>query len=740
MIKAVIEASLRQARAVCGWWVFVFVISTVFALRLPSVLHGATDSIPNSPSDRTTQLLERQFGPGKSYPFVLVVTSGTYEIDSPDFKQAIEALDRVFTTDAVASQTQHYWNTGNNVLLGKDRKSVLVLIYPNVDKYFNAEESIEKIRAVTHSVFMGTPFSVALTGAGPMYHDLNASASTDLLTAERVAIPLTLFILLLVFRSPVAAFLPIIVAILSVTVSMAGLYFLSFWMPVSVFAQNAISMIGLGIGIDYALFIVARFRDEIANGKDAENAARDATIFIGGPLLFSGATVAIGFMALYLIDARFLHSLAVGGLMVVIVCLAATFTLLPVILRILGSRVNWPRKVTRAPVVVEPRNTRWSQWVRMIMAHPWGFAVAATIVIGLFVAPVARMSIWNVGAHDLAPDSEARRGADLLDQQFASGWMGPITLALHANAESLYETRNASLVKALSERLEKDPRLAFLTGCPQLLSLSTPNSNLQISARYSNASPISTDGKTCIVLLVPNMAPESAEVKQWVAEFREQHWPELENASIEVHVGGSTAMVADFDDEMLHGVKRVIPVVLGLTFAVLLLMFRSIVIPLKAIVMNLFSVLAAYGFLIYVFQDGIGAGLLQLTPPGGLNSFIVLMLFTLLFGLSMDYEVLLLSHIREHYERSGDTTDAVERGLAQTAGQITGAALIMITLFSSFGFTHQVATRQFGLGLAFAVLIDATLIRVIFVPTLMALLGSLNWWMPWGKNAPKRVE
>jgi putative drug exporter of the RND superfamily len=247
--------------------------------------------------------------------------------------------------------------------------------------------------------------------------------------------------------------------------------------------------------------------------------------------------------------------------------------------------------------------------------------------------------------------------------------------------------------------------------------------------RLARALP-APDGRAALLMLVPRSAPESDKAMRFVRELRTGTWTDARAAGLDVRVGGFNAAIIDFDDELFGSVKRVVPLVLGVTFVVLLVAFRSIVVPFKAIVMNLVSVLAAYGFLVYVFQDGIGASLIGLVPPGGLNSFIVLMLFTILFGLSMDYEVFLLSRIKEEYRRSGDDAASVVRGLSQTGGLITSAALIMVVLFGSFAFTRLVATREFGLGLAFAVALDATLIRLVLVPILMGLMGRANWWWP----------
>jgi RND superfamily putative drug exporter len=261
-------------------------------------------------------------------------------------------------------------------------------------------------------------------------------------------------------------------------------------------------------------------------------------------------------------------------------------------------------------------------------------------------------------------------------------------------------------VAALSSRLASDPRVRVVGGYP------------------------SADGRSALVIAIPRSAPESDEVMTLVRELRADPWRAASDAGLTIQIGGFSASILDFDAELFGSLKRVIPVVLAITFIALVFAFRSIVVPIKAITMNLISVLAAYGFLVYVFQEGVGAGLIGLVPPGGLNSFIVLMLFTILFGLSMDYEVFLLSRIKEEYERTGDNKTSVVNGLSISGGLITSAALIMVVLFGSFGFTRLTATREFGLGLAFAVALDATLIRVVLVPILMGLLGRANWWFP----------
>jgi RND superfamily putative drug exporter len=341
------------------------------------------------------------------------------------------------------------------------------------------------------------------------------------------------------------------------------------------------------------------------------------------------------------------------------------------------------------------------------------------VLLGLFVAPVLRMAGWNLGASGLASDLEARRGYEILATDFAPGWIGPTAIVLEAPpGHTLLEDRMRVPVGKLIERLERNPEI--------VLSATLDASGSQ--------------GRIAVVALIGGEPPESRAAAALVQRLRADPLPELAGTGVSARVTGAAAMLTDFDRAIFARMWVVVPAVLLVTFLVLLVHLRSILIPLKAIALNLLSVLASYGFLILVFQDGHGAKLLGLTPPGGLNAFIVLMLFTILFGLSMDYEVFLLSAIRARYLRSGHSGDAVAHGIATTGGTITSAAAIMISLFLSFGFTQLIATREFGLGLAFAVALDAKIVRLVLLPALMALLGRANWWLPSFRSPQAGVE
>jgi RND superfamily putative drug exporter len=417
-------------------------------------------------------------------------------------------------------------------------------------------------------------------------------------------------------------------------------------------------------------------------------------------------------------------------------------TLLPALLVTFGRAVNWPRRGIAPLARPGGGEGFWTRWAEMVMRRPWGFLAAAGLVLLVFVLPAFRLRHWNIGASHLPPETEARRGYEALAAQFPRGFMGPLVGLVEARpGATVWQARSRAAVLSTAGRLAHDPRSGSILGLPQILAVAgepkdpggttpeLPDAMKPVARRL-----VSEDGRVAFMALVTPKEPGHPETMAYLRELRRQSWPELESAGLEVRWGGSSAVMNDFDQELFGRLPRVVLGVVAVTFVVLAALFRSLLIPLKATLLNVLSVLAAYGFLVMVFQDGLGAGLLGIDPPGGLNSFIVLMLFTILFGLSMDYEVFLLSRVREEYQASGDNARAVAAGVARTARVITCAALIMISIFAAFGFTRLIPTREFGLGLAFATLLDATLIRVVLVPALMVVSGRWNWWWPRGRR------
>jgi len=723
--------------AVVVLWLILVVAAGVFAARLKEVMQGGAEPIPGSPSQQVNDIIQKRFGPGSLYQYLVVVHSKEFSIFNPDFRVAAQRVADALTGVSELREVRNFWNVRLPEMRGKNDTATLMLVTPDVATHHEAELLTQQLRDAIKGANMPSGYSADVTSMSAMFYDLDTNSSSDLLEAERIGLPITLVILLVVFGAPVAAALPIVLALASVTISLAALFFLSQYVPVSLFAQNAVSMIGLGVGIDYALFIVSRYRQELVAGHDTAESIVRAVLEAGHAVLFSGMTVVLGFLGLFLANAPVLHSIALGGIVVVAAAVAASLTLLPALLSFFGAWTNWPRKIEAA--AGREGQGGWARWATMVMHRPWTFLFAGLLVLSVFLVPLRRLQSWNVGAKDLTTEMESRKGYDVLADQFAMGWMGPTVLVIEVpeGGDDLWEETNSKSILALYDRLEKDKRIETISGFAGILDAlrtlrTTVHSveELPETLRPLAPSVLTADGHTALVMLFPKSAPESREAMSLIRDLRADPWPEMLHSGLRVHVGGWTAIRLDLDAELFGSLRRIVPAVLVSTFVILLVLFRSLVIPLKATVLNLLSVLAAYGFLIYVFQDGNGAGWIHLIPPGGLNPFIVVALFTILFGLSMDYEVFLLTRIREAYLETGDNVRAVSIGLQQTAGIITSAALIMISIFTSFGFTKLVVTRQFGLGLAFAVALDATVLRTVVAPALMALAGRWNWWLP----------
>ena len=735
MPTTIVATHLRRDRFVMAFWGLILLLASTFALRIGDVVQGGSDGVPGSESiEAIDRAVAAGVPAGTFYPFIAVLHSDSHEVHDAQFVQAGQAVSTALRERGGATAVQSVWNTADARLVGRSGHTALLLIHPRAGTFGEAELATAPLRAAVASLKLPAGFGCEITGQAAVLYDLNRRSSADLLDAERIGLPLMLLILLFVFRSPVAALLPIVLAMTVTTISMAALYLLSRYTLVSVFAENTVTMIGLGVGVDYALLLVSAFRRRLRSEPTPQLAAHSAMREVRRTIVCSGAAVAIGFVALLLVRLPFLKALVFGGVVVVAAAVLATLTLLPALLALLGARVNWPN----VRVTVRSPGAFWHGWAQQVMRRPLLWAGLSLFVLAFFITPVFRMSGWNLGASALAADLEARRGYALLEQDFAPGWIGPTALVLEAApGHSVLEAQSRQAIIRLAERLQRQPQVLMVRGFPELDAAltragirETQVARLPEPLRGAASGALGPQGRIALLALVGSDPPESKAAAAVVKALRADPLPELTGTGLSARVSGVPAMLADFDREIFAKMWRIVPTVLVVTFIVLLVHLRSIVLPLKAIVLNLLSVLASYGFLILIFQDGHGARLLQLAPPGGLNSFVVLMLFTILFGLSMDYEVFLLSSIREEYRRTGSNQQAVAHGIARTGGVITSAAAIMISLFLAFGFTRLVATREFGLGLAFAVALDATLVRLVLLPALMALFGPANWWLP----------
>ena len=608
---------------------------------------------------------------------------------------------------------RHYYLLNDDRLVSADRKTTVMAVLMT-GSLADAELNIEDVLGVIEEANASDGFRVLMVGPASVSYESLEFAREDLEQGERFGIPVALIILLVLFGAVVAALAPIGLAVVAIAIALGLVALIGQVFELSFFVTLMVTMIGLAVGIDYSLFIISRFREEMRRGLSTPEAVAKTGDTAGRTVLFSGVTVMIALCGLLIVPFSFFQSLGIGAILVVLVALAATLTLLPAVLALLGPRINRLSLPfigagrLEGSAAAPSRDGFWEVTTRLVTRYP----VISILVIGV---PMVAVTLFYF--------------------QIQTGINGVDTFPEGS------ETREAFLV------LEEHPKLSFGVANPLEIvidgdignpSVSAALDQLEASLAGSGISPlpplrqISPAGDLALLQVIVPGEPSSHAAVDVVTAIREQHVPAAfgDGVPATVHVGGVSGETADVFAIVERYTPIVFAFVLGFSFIVLLLVFRSIVIPIKAVVMNLLSVGAAYGILVLVFQKGVGTDLLGFQHAEVIDVWIPLFLFSILFGLSMDYHVFLLSRIRERYDQTGNNAEAVAYGLRETAGLITGAALIMVAVFGAFASGKTIINQQVGFGLAVAILLDATLVRSVLVPASMELLGSRNWYLP----------
>ena len=561
-----------------------------------------------------------------------------------------------------------------------------------------------------------------LVGQQALWAGMQDLTKEDLESAERIGFPVVLLILLAVFGSLAAAALPLALGFASVTITGAAIYFLSQATPMSVFVTNIASMIGIGVAVDYSLFVLARYREEIRGGHDRPEARRIALRTSGLAVTFSGITVMLSLAGLYLVDSTTIRSMAMGAIIVVAFSILAAVTLLPVLMNVLGRRayargrlsvlfgllVRMARTRRRRPGSTRPAAARrgfWERWTAAVTRRPWVSALATAAVLLALAVPALSLDFGNGALRQFPEGNETRVGAELAAQHTGPGAAGPIQAIAELNSGRASDDANRAALASYVAGLRDDPE----------------------AARVANPRP-SRDGRAALIVVVPRHDPESDAAAGLVERMSADAGPLRGVADLQV--GGATAFNKDFVDLVSGSMWKILLFVLVFSYLVLFLLLRSVLLPLKAVLMNLLSVAAAYGVLVMVFQYGWFDGLLGYDSLGYVNAMTPPFLLAIVFGLSMDYEVFLLSRIRERYDATGDTKRSVAEGLRASAGTISSAALIMVAVFSVFASTGTPSIKEIGVGMSVAIALDATLVRLVLVPATMEIMGRWNWWLP----------
>jgi len=738
MTARLARLSARRPWIVISVWVVFLILAGISASTVGNVLGAQEMDFTNAPeSVRGAQLLEDRLRGVVPETETIVLRSEGATVDDPGFRAVVEGVTKdVGALDASVASAFSYYDVKASgapqaeAMVSKDRHATLIQVALVEEGAAGGSDRVQRLQdTLAHNASPG--YQILTVGAASVTKDFTDTAESDLIKAEVFGLPITLIVLVAVFGAVAAAGVSLLLALTAIVVAIGLTAVVGRVFELSFFVVNMVTMIGLAVGIDYALFIIERYREERRGGAGKHEAITIAGGTASNAVFFSGVTVVLALLGLFIVPITTFRSLGIGAILVVTVAVAAMLTLVPALLSLLGDRVDWPRIPSR---LLALRELRWGGWLRaralrrrrrpeeLVSAHSrWAFsgfwggvarvvmrrpivsvAVAAALLL-VAAVPYAQLRSGSAGAETLPP-GDTKTAYTMLETDFPGGLSEPVEIVIAGERVTAVEKGADALVQSLSSDSD------FVPGARVEWNQAGDLALVSVQLAHESNSPEAFDA---------------------IARLRAQVIPAVfAGVPAEVLVAGDTASEADSIDLISFYTPIVFAFVLGLSFFLLMLVFRSIVVPVKAILMNLLSVGAAYGVLVVVFQKGVGHALFGFQKTATIEAWVPIFLFCILFGLSMDYHVFLLSRIREHFDKTRLNRESVAVGLRSTGRIITGAAAIMVVVFSTFASGELVMLQQVGFGLAIAVLIDATIVRSVLVPASMALLGDLNWYLP----------
>jgi len=685
----------RRGRFV-AFWVLLTAFGVFATIRVADRWFESF-SIPGYSAYETNQKTLRTFGTGEQAPMIAVFRSKG-DVTKEDLTPAIEKAAAVNPGSRVSS----YFDTHNDVFVSRDRHTTFAEIYAPGQNTFSTNPHIKNVRKVLEAT---APPGVEthLTGLLPIY-DATSGGGTgpSVLTEALIGGVGALVILMFVFGTLPAVAIPLAIAVTSILNTFTLVWLLTYLTNVSIIVQFLIALVGLGVAIDYALLMIFRFREELASGEDVETALEQTMTHAGRSVIVSGSTVAVGLLSMVLLPLPFIRSIGIGGMLIPAVSVIVSITLLPALLSLLGHRINKLRVMPRRFVTVtNPESGWWGKWARLVIRRPVAVAAVGAVIVGVLLALGSQLNPSEAQAKDFPGKGDAITGRDVLAASgFTAGVMKPFIVLTPANDAS-------QVVKSLQ-------------GVDGVVGVTAPQSWRK-------------DG-LALVEAFPSVDGSSKAVRGTISRVKDA-----------LPAGASLGGVAPEDRDFVHAVYGNFPYVLLfvvlLTYVLLARAFRSLLLPLKAVILNLVSLGAAYGIIVFIFQQGHGSNAIWGVPATqSIIPWIPLMIFAFLFGLSMDYEVFMLTRMREAYDETKSTREAVALGLARTGKLVTSAALVLMFAFFVLSTGPGTDIKQFGIGLAAGIIFDATVIRALLVPAIMMLMGRWNWWLPDWAARPLRTR
>jgi putative drug exporter of the RND superfamily len=737
-----------------GWviaaWAALALLFAPRACHVQRVLAVRGENVKSTESARANQLIRAAF-PNPIADYVAIVVHGPVRWTDPRFDAVLDSLSTAIARRPYISQVVSVRTIGESSFVSKDRRTTFLIaaLTPSSTSDLN-RTVVPDLRSLVSETMdhlpRGGEFDVMVTGNPALDYDVRSISAEDTQSSEETVLPVTLVVLVVAFGALVAATLPIIVGFVAITIALGLVTVAAQFQTMSVFVLNITTMVGLGVGIDYSLLIVTRFREELNRGLSPADAAVRTIETAGSAVVTSGLTVVVGFAALVSTPLTETRSVGIGGLIVVAVAVLLSTTLLPAVLAVLGRNIDRPKWLARLLVRIHTPSG-WERWARWLGHRPWRAIAGGGAILAILMIPLTQIRIGLPVRNWFPPQSESGRGLAALRDMGASGVIMPIRIVVQLpEGESVLAGRRLPGLKAISDSMRKDPRVREVRG---VATLRPGLSTLQLAIFYSDADAVrdrypeffnaylSADRRTTLIDVIAADTVSLTGMMDLVRHARRVLGGSIRGMQgASTVVGGFAASSVDLQHDLLKRFPAIVGMILGVTAIMLFIAFRSLLVPLKAVVLNCLSVGAAFGVTVLVFQHGYGGSLFGLDGPTEAIFVVVpVLVFATVFGLSMDYEVFLLTRIKEVFDKTGRNDHATMEGLSATASTITFAALIMIAVFGVFAFSRVLAVQFIGFGLALAVLLDATLIRMVLVPAIMHIAGRWNWWP--GVRAPK---
>ena len=732
MLIGLAEFVIRFRWWVIAFWTVVLLASVPFAPLAISELKQGYGEV-DTESSAALRLLVDELGVSES-SVVLVFSSDELEVSDPAYLSEVQKAVAPLAQIPEVARVVTFYTVPGDALIAADRRTT----YAFVDLDTKIDAAIDVVEPI-RNLLGATQLDVWVTGGVALFADISTHSEADLRRSEIITVPLLALALLIVFGGVVAAGLPVTMGLISVITTLALVFAMAQVTDMSVFVLNIASFLGLGMAVDYSLLMVSRFREEL-DRTGSVNAAVAVTLQTSGKaIVFSAGTSVVALSGLLYFEIMMLRSLGIGGITVILSSMLIALTLLPALFAVLGSRID-ALSLWR---VRSGRGNFWRSLSGWVMRHPLIVIVPVIGFLVLLGLPFLNVNLGSQWESILPEEAESRRGSDLVADRFGPGELSQIIL-VETSPTSTVSPQNIVANLDFIERMEADPRVVrveSLFGSGPRLTAQQYRSVLEMNIpaalggdrlRAAAEEFVSDDRRTQMIRVVPRSGPTSQETRTLVDDTRAS--PPV--GDMVVRVTGTTAYLKDTVDSMYTDFPKVVVYVVIVTYLALLLLFRSVLLPLKAVALNALSILASFGALVFVFQYGNFQDLLGFTTDGFTESTVPILVFSVVFGLSMDYEVFLLSRVKEEYEASGDNTQAVAVGMERSGRVITSAAAILILVSAGFATGDILIVKALGLGTAIAVLIDSTIVRALLVPALMRVLSGLNWWAPGWLGGP----